>query len=90
MSPEQSYSGEATIAQGELRAKVQCGFHIAENPMAQMKEWRGWYKGSHELAPGDAHLQVGSGDWAAINITRAMQADGQGTFMGAGDPPIIG
>ena len=81
------YSGTATIIQGEVRAEVQCGFHVAENPMADMKEWRGWYKGSAELEAGDAQLELADGGTGAIKITRAMPEDAQGTFLGTGDPP---
>jgi hypothetical protein len=89
MSPN-GYSGPATIVQGEVRAEVQCGFHVAANPMADMKEWRGWYKGASELQAGDAQLVLEHGATGAINITRALQADNQGTFLGVGDPPAAG
>ena len=73
-----------------MRAEVQCGFHVAENPMAEMKEWRGWYKGSAEVQVGEAQLVLEDGTVGAINITRAMQEDSQGTFLGTGDPPAAG
>jgi hypothetical protein len=81
------YSGPATIVQGEQRSQVQCGFHVAANPMADMKEWRGWYKGSSEVTTGDAQLVLEGGAIGTINVTRAMPADGEGTFLGTGEPP---
>jgi hypothetical protein len=87
---EGGYSGPATIVQGEVRAAVQCGFHVAANPFADMKEWRGWYKGSTELAAGDAQLELESGATGDINIVRALQAEGEGTFLGVGEPPATG
>ena len=87
---EGGYSGPATIVQGEVRAAVQCGFHVAANPMADMKEWRGWYKDSPEVTTGDAQLVLDSGAAGAIKVTRASPGDGEGTFLGTGEPPTIG
>lgn len=87
---EGGYSGPATIVQGERRAPVEVGFHVAANPMAHMKEWRGWYKRApteQEPDTGDAQLVLENGAAGAINITRALKTQGEGTFMGVGDPP---
>ena len=87
---QEGYSGPATIVQGELRAAVQCGYHVAANPMADMREWRGWYKGADTDAEpdvGEAQLILEDGSAGAISITRALKTQGEGTFLGVGDPP---
>jgi hypothetical protein len=93
MSPA-GYSGAATIVQGARSASVQCGFHVIESRFGGMKEWRGWYKGAaaddDEPDAGQAQLQLENGAVGTINITRALKGQGEGTFMGVGEPPTPG
>jgi hypothetical protein len=90
MSSE-GYSGPATITQSGRTASVQCGFHVIESRFGQMKEWRGWYKGAaagdDEPDAGEAELRLENGSAGTINIIRALKGQGEGTFMGLGEPP---
>jgi hypothetical protein len=94
MSPEgDGYSGPATLAQGERRVEIQCGYSVMESMDGDLRQWRGWYKGADvasEPDAGEAQLTLPSGATATIEITRALTGTGEGTFTGLGDPPAQG
>lgn len=94
MNSDGGYSGPAAITQGGRSTSVECGFHVIESRFGDMKEWRGWYKGAaadqDEPDAGEAELRIGGGSAGTINIIRALKGQGEGTFMGVGEPPSTG
>lgn len=92
----ETYSGSATILQGELRAIVSCSFEV-EQEMVEARQdefleglmsWQGSFSTDEFLLETDcATLKLPDGRSGEIIITHLTLPAGIGSFSGNGAPP---